>query len=61
MNGRNNLTWEEKFDLDVWYVENKSLALDLNILFLTCIKVIRRKDINSANSATMEAFRGTEK
>lgn len=58
INGRNSISWEEKFQLDVWYVDNHSLSLDLKILLKTFVKVIRREGINSKRSATMEAFRG---
>ena len=58
INGRNAISWEEKFKLDVWYVDNQSFLLDLKILFLTFYKVIKRKDINTANMATTEPFNG---
>jgi sugar transferase EpsL len=58
VNGRNALTWEEKFDLDVWYVDNQSLWLDLKILVMTIAQVFRRADISHAGHATMEKFRG---
>ncbi|AEI48144.1 sugar transferase [Runella slithyformis] len=58
INGRNTLSWSQKFDCDVWYVEHISLALDLKILGLTLLKVIRREGINSDTSATMEKFTG---
>lgn len=58
-NGRNSITWEEKFDMDVYYVDNCSLLLDIKILFLTVKNVIKRKGINSDTSATMEVFTGT--
>jgi hypothetical protein len=58
VNGRNAISWEKKFELDVWYVDNVRFALDLKILWLTFLKVIRRKDISSTTSATMEAFKG---
>ncbi|HOI80147.1 MAG TPA: sugar transferase [Petrimonas sp.] len=60
VNGRNSLTWEEKFKLDVWYVDNQSLWLDLKILFLTFWKVIARKDINTSNEIIMEPFKGAK-
>lgn len=60
VNGRNTISWQQKFEYDVWYVDNISLGLDLKILFMTVMNVIRRKDINSATSATMEAFKGNE-
>lgn len=60
VNGRNAIGWDQKFDLDVWYVENQSLWLDLKILFLTVWKVIRRDGISAAGEATMPKFTGTE-
>ena len=60
VNGRNNLSWEEKFEMDVWYVDNLSFKLDMKILFLTIKKVIRREGINSTSAATMERFYGTK-
>ena len=58
VNGRNALTWEEKFRLDVWYVENRTLLLDAKILALTIVKAISREGINHPGSATMDEFRG---
>lgn len=58
VNGRNLLSWEEKFDLDVWYVDNRSLLLDIKILIHTVWKVIKREGISANNHATMELFRG---
>ena len=58
INGRNNLSWNEKFDLDLWYVKNRSFKLDLKIIFLTIYKVIRREDINKEGQATTEYFNG---
>ena len=58
INGRNNLSWNEKFDLDVWYVDNISFLLDLRILFITILKVIKREGINSASEKTMNTFHG---
>ena len=58
VNGRNSISWTEKFKLDVWYVENWSLKLDLKIFFLTIVKVIKREDINQESTVTMEAFNG---
>jgi len=58
INGRNTISWEEKFRLDVWYVDHQSLWLDLRIFLLTMWKVIRRDGINSAGDATMPLFRG---
>ncbi len=58
INGRNNLSWNEKFDLDLWYVKNRSFKLDLKIIFLTIYKVIKREDINKEGQATTEYFNG---
>lgn len=60
VNGRNALSWEEKFKYDVWYVENLSLALDAKIIWITLIKVLRGEGITSDTSATMERFKGAE-
>lgn len=57
--GRNAISWTEKFKLDVWYVDHVSLITDLKVIFITIKNVLMRKDINSATSATMEAFDGT--
>lgn len=59
VNGRNTITWEEKFRLDVWYVDNWSLWLDIQILWITFIKVFKRSGISQEGQATMEAFKGT--
>ena len=58
VNGRNTISWEEKFKLDVWYVENQSFKLDMFILYKTIMNVIKRKDITATNHVTMEKFRG---
>lgn len=58
VNGRNAISWEEKFKLDVWYVENQSFKLDMFILYKTIVNVINRKDITATNHVTMEKFRG---
>lgn len=58
VNGRNAISWNQKFKLDVWYVDNYSLVLDLKIIFMTIGKVLKRADISSATSETMEAFNG---
>ena len=58
VNGRNTLSWQEKFQLDCWYVGHISFLLDLQILFLTIIKVFKSEGISSSTSATMEKFRG---
>lgn len=59
VNGRNAISWEEKFELDVWYVDNRSMWLDARILVLTVLKVVRREDISAAGSDTMSAFGGS--
>ena len=59
VNGRNTLSWEEKFKLDVEYVEKVSLSLDLKILWMTFLNVVQRKGISADGHATMEEFRGT--
>jgi lipopolysaccharide/colanic/teichoic acid biosynthesis glycosyltransferase len=59
VNGRNAISWEEKFRLDVWYVDHRSLRLDLKILLLTLKQVFRREGISQEGRATMERFRGT--
>ena len=59
VNGRNSLSWDEKFELDVWYVENQSFWLDIKILWLTVKKVIVREGISAAGEATMPKFTGS--
>ncbi len=59
INGRNALSWEEKFRLDVWYVEHRTFWLDLKVIGLTVVKVLRRKDVSAAGEATMTRFTGT--
>ena len=59
VNGRNAISWEEKFEYDVWYVDNLSFLLDLKIIFLTIKSVFRREGINQNAQTTMEPFRGT--
>ncbi|MFS2048318.1 sugar transferase [Variovorax sp. Varisp41] len=61
INGRNTLSWEEKFKLDVWYVDNRTLWLDLRVLWLTVKKVIVREGISAAGEATMPRFTGSAK
>ena len=56
VNGRNTLSWEKKFEYDVWYVDNLSFALDVKIFWLTIIKIFKREGISSTTSATMERF-----
>lgn len=60
VNGRNAISWEEKFKLDVWYVENQSLWLDIKILFLTVKKVFIRDGISAEGEVTMSRFNGTK-
>lgn len=60
INGRNAISWKDKFELDVWYVDNISLSLDIKILFLTILKVFRSEDISSNTSLTMEKFEGNK-
>lgn len=59
VNGRNSLTWEDKFKLDVWYVDHRSFWLDLAILFLTVGKVLKREGISAKGDATMPRFTGS--
>ena len=58
VNGRNTLSWKERFDLDVWYVDHQSFYLDLRILWLTVLRVLRPTGINQPGQATMSKFRG---
>ncbi len=58
VNGRNTISWEKKFELDVWYVDNQSFWLDIKILWLTLKKVILRDDISQNNHVTMDKFKG---
>lgn len=59
VNGRNTVSWEDKFDMDVHYVDNYSFAMDVKILFMTVLNVIKKEGISSETSATMEVFMGT--
>ena len=61
VNGRNAISWEEKFDCDIYYVDNMSLVLDIKIIFMTIKNVLAHSGINSSESDTMEKFRGTAK
>jgi len=61
VNGRNSISWEEKFEMDVWYVTNQSFWIDVKILFLTLIKVISRDGISQKGHVTTEAFKGKPK
>ncbi|EGQ0374032.1 TPA: sugar transferase [Staphylococcus pseudintermedius] len=58
VNGRNAITWEQKFKLDIWYVENQSFKLDMFILYQTVKNVLQKKDITAENHVTIEKFRG---
>lgn len=58
INGRNAISWKQKFDLDIYYVENESFKLDFKIVFITIMKIVRRADINSKTDVTMEKFNG---
>lgn len=60
VNGRNNISWEEKFDLDIWYVDHQSFILDLYIIYLTVVKVFKQSDISQDGHATVPAFTGTK-
>ncbi len=60
VNGRNTISWEKKFEYDLWYVDNQSFLLDIKILWLTLLKVLKRSDISSDSSATMEKFKGSK-
>jgi len=59
VNGRNAITWEEKFELDVWYVDNWSFWLDMKIIGMTFWKVLKREGISQVGQATMEEFKGS--
>lgn len=59
VNGRNILSWDKKFEFDIWYVDNISFILDIKILFLTFVKVFKSEGISSSTSATMEKFKGS--
>ena len=58
VNGRNAISWKEKFEYDLWYVEHQSFSLDMKILWMTLVKILRREGIAHEGSATMEKFRG---
>ena len=58
VNGRNAISWRQKFELDIWYIDNISFALDIKIIYLTLLKVLKHDGINADNSATMEKFTG---
>jgi lipopolysaccharide/colanic/teichoic acid biosynthesis glycosyltransferase len=58
VHGRNTISWQDKFSLDIWYVENASFLLDIKILFITVLKVMRRDGINASDADTMKKFTG---
>ncbi len=58
VNGRNNVPWEERFKMDVWYVDNHNLLLDIKILWMTVLKVVKRSDVSQEGHATMTEFMG---
>lgn len=60
VNGRNALSWHERFKLDVWYVDHQSFWIDLKILFLTLVKVLKAEGINNSQTHTMEPFKGND-
>ena len=60
VNGRNAISWEQKFAYDVWYVDNQSFWLDMKILWLTFLKVVKRSGISQEGEATMEKFKGKQ-
>lgn len=61
VNGRNSISWEEKFNYDVWYVDHVNLILDLKIIWMTIYNILNRKDINNSKNDTMPSFEGTTK
>jgi len=58
INGRNGISWEQKFDFDLWYIENRSLLLDLKILSRTFVQVLTARDVSQSKHITMESFKG---
>ena len=60
VNGRNAISWEEKFELDLWYVENRTLWLDLKILWMTIMKVVKKDGISADGESTMTKFTGSQ-
>ena len=60
INGRNLITWDEKFKLDVWYVDNQSFWLDIKIILLTFFKVVKQEGISQNSHVTMQRFKGNE-
>jgi sugar transferase EpsL len=60
VNGRNAISWEEKFAFDIWYVDHRSILLDFHILWLTALRVLRPTDVNQPGVATMSKFTGSK-
>ena len=60
INGRNNISWERKLEMDVWYVENRSFWLDIKILLITIYKVIKKDGINKVGKTTTDKFEGNK-
>ena len=60
INGRNEISWQKKFELDLWYIDNISLFIDIKIVILTLFTVLRKKGINQSESVTMEKFKGNK-
>jgi lipopolysaccharide/colanic/teichoic acid biosynthesis glycosyltransferase len=60
VNGRNAVSWDERFKMDLWYVDNRSFSLDLKILWMTAVKVLKREGISQEGHATMPKFTGSE-
>ncbi len=61
INGRNSISWEEKFEFDIWYIENASFGLDIKIILMTFLKVLRREGISHEGDVAMPRFRGSDK
>jgi len=61
VNGRNTISWEDKFNYDIWYVDHLSFSLDIKIMGMTLSRVLKKKNINSQTSVTMEKFEGNKK
>ena len=60
INGRNTISWEEKFKLDLWYVKNQSIWLDCKILLLTIVRIIKKVGVNASKDDTMPKFKGSK-
>jgi len=61
VNGRNAISWEQKFEYDIWYVENRSFLLNVKIMWMTFLKVLKRSDVSSTGFVTIEKFKGSDK